>query len=199
MTQRAPGTSGGGGVDVGAMREAATALVHGIYRLVKASQFYTDATNEAITALTTSSFNAVVQFCRAMSADAATVTFIGDAVFVNGQILKASRETHALTVELRGMLAVCEVTELTLKVDVGRDGLGRFARLLADIGRDHSLAPRLAAASSISGSKSSRMGCTVRTMKGRPMKVRAIRTPSRVKEILMPSGAKNWPIHPFGA
>ena len=145
MTQRAPGTSGGGGVDVGAMREAATALVHGIYRLVKASQFYTDATNEAITALTTSSFNAVVQFCRAMSADAATVTFIGDAVFVNGQILKASRETHALTVELRGMLAVCEVTELTLKVDVGRDGLGRFARLLADIGRDHSLAPRLAA------------------------------------------------------
>ena len=42
------------------------------------------------------------------------------------------------------------------------------------------LAPRLAAASSSSGSRSSRIGCTVRTMKGRPMNVSATKTPSRV-------------------
>ena len=42
------------------------------------------------------------------------------------------------------------------------------------------LAPRLAADSSISTSKSSSTGCTVRTMNGNPMKVSAIRMPSRV-------------------
>ena len=41
-------------------------------------------------------------------------------------------------------------------------------------------APRLAADSSISRSKSSSTGCTVRTMNGSPMNVSATSTPSRV-------------------
>ena len=61
------------------------------------------------------------------------------------------------------------------------------------------LAPRLTAASSYSVSRSSRMGCTVRTTKGRPMKISATSTPSGVKATLMPSGSRCWPTQPLGA
>ena len=70
-------------------------------------------------------------------------------------------------------------------------------------------APRLAAASSISESKSSSTGWTVRTTNGRPINVSATKTPSRVKEILIAGRCKwrcqslldenNWPIQPFSA
>src|SRR5476651_1474855 len=49
------------------------------------------------------------------------------------------------------------------------------------------LAPRLAAASSSSRSASSSTGWTVRTTKGRPMKVSAMTMPSGVNATLMPS------------
>jgi hypothetical protein len=113
---------------------------------MKASLFYTDAANDAITGLTASTAAAVVQFCRTAAADAASITFIGDAVFVNGQILKASRETHLLTQELRGQLELCDVTELTLRSDVTRDALARFARLLASASKDRSRAQQLVGA-----------------------------------------------------
>ena len=58
-------------------------------------------------------------------------------------------------------------------------------------------APRLAAASSSSGSRSSKIGCTVRTMKGRPINVSAMKMPICVLAILMPSGVSSWPIQPF--
>ena len=58
-------------------------------------------------------------------------------------------------------------------------------------------APRLAAASSISVSRSSSTGCTVRTTNGRPMKISATSTPSGVKATLMPSGSRYWPSQPF--
>ena len=52
------------------------------------------------------------------------------------------------------------------------------------------LAPRLAAASSTSRSRSSSTGCTVRTTNGRPMKISATTMPSGVKATLMPSGSR---------
>ena len=58
------------------------------------------------------------------------------------------------------------------------------------------LAPRVAAASSSSLCRSSSTGCTVRTTKGRPMKVRATNTPSGVNATLTGS---HWPIQPFSA
>ena len=61
------------------------------------------------------------------------------------------------------------------------------------------LAPRLAAASSTSGSRLSSTGWSVRTTKGRPMKVRAIVMPSGVKPTLMPSVSRVRPSQPFGA
>ena len=59
------------------------------------------------------------------------------------------------------------------------------------------LAPRLAAASSSSISISSKMGCTVLTTKGNPIKISATRTPQGVKAILIPRGSRYWPIQPF--
>jgi hypothetical protein len=60
-------------------------------------------------------------------------------------------------------------------------------------------APRLAAASSISGSMSSSAGCSVRTTKGNPMNVRATTTPSCVNATLIPNGTRKRPIQPLGA
>src|SRR5258708_11470450 len=61
------------------------------------------------------------------------------------------------------------------------------------------VAPRHAAASSCSRSKSSSTGCTVRTTNGKPINVSATSTPSGVNATLSPSGARNWPIQPLGA
>jgi hypothetical protein len=72
--------------------------------------------------------------------------------------------------------------------------LGRITRVKIC----HRRAPRLAAASSTSTSRSSSTGCTVRTTKGRPMKSRAIVIPSQVYDTLMPSGSSQLPIHPLG-
>ena len=51
------------------------------------------------------------------------------------------------------------------------------------------VAPRLVAASSISTSRSSITGCSVRTTNGRPMKISAIVMPSGVNATLMPCGS----------
>ena len=61
------------------------------------------------------------------------------------------------------------------------------------------LAPRLVAASSISVSRSSSTGCTVRTMKGRPMKTSASSTPSGVKATLIPNDSTIRPTQPLPA
>ena len=54
-------------------------------------------------------------------------------------------------------------------------------------------APRLAAASSTSASRSSMTGCRVRTTNGRPMKISATVMPSGVKATLMPNRASGSP------
>ena len=51
--------------------------------------------------------------------------------------------------------------------------------------------PRLVAASSTSGSRSSMTGCSVRTTNGRPMKISAIVTPSGVNATLIPYGSSS--------
>jgi hypothetical protein len=128
--------------DVTALRDAQAAVVHGIYRLVKARLFHTDS-NDAVTSLTTAAATAVRDFCRLAAAEQVLVTFLGDAVFVNGQILKASRDTHALAAALGELLAPAEVTELTLARTITLDAVAAFAKLVADVHRSPALAPQL--------------------------------------------------------
>ena len=61
------------------------------------------------------------------------------------------------------------------------------------------LAPSVAEASSDSRSISAIMGCTVRTANGSPMKTSAMKMPTGVNAILMPTRSNNEPIGPLGA
>ena len=129
--------------DSAAIQEAAAGVVHGVYRAVKACQFHADVANDAVTSLTASGAAAVAEYCLRAGSESVALSFLGDAIFVNRQILKASRDTHALAAELRGLLETCEVTELTLARTVDRAAMSSFAKLLADVQRDRSLVARL--------------------------------------------------------
>ena len=106
--------------DAAALQELAAGVVHGVYRTVKACQFHADVSNDAVTGLTAAAASAVAAYCARAGTETVALSFLGDAIFVNRQILKASRDTHALAAELRDMLEVCEVTELTLAKNVDR-------------------------------------------------------------------------------
>lgn len=145
MTQRGAGDEGAR--DTAPLQELAGAVVHGVYRVVKACQFHADVGNDAVTSLTASATNAVVEYCSRGASETVALSFLGDAIFVNRQILKASRDTHALAAELRDLLATCEVTELTLSRTVDRTGISGFAKMLADAQRDRAIAAQMLTAS----------------------------------------------------
>ena len=136
----------GGGelaLDPAALQELAAGVVHGVYRTVKACQFHADVTNDAVTSLTAAAAAAIAEYCAGAASETVALSFLGDAIFVNRQILKGSRDTHALAVELRDLLATCEVTELTLARTIDRAAISSLAKLLADVQRDRSLVPRV--------------------------------------------------------
>jgi hypothetical protein len=140
MTQRSGGERA---LDSSALQDLAAGVVHGVYRTVKACQFHADVTNDAVTSLTAAAAAAVAEYCAGAASETVALSFLGDAIFVNRQILKGSRDTHALAVELRDLLATCEVTELTLARTIDRAAISNLAKLLADVQRDRSLAPRV--------------------------------------------------------
>lgn len=136
-------SGGGERVDPAALQELAAGVVHSVYRTVKACQFHADVANDAVTSLTASAVAAVAEYCAGAATDTVALSFLGDAIFVNRQILKGSRDTHALAVELRDLLATCEVTELVLARTIDRAAISAFSKLLADVQRDRSLVPRI--------------------------------------------------------
>ena len=140
MTQR-----GGGETtkDPAVLQELAAGVVHGVYRTVKACQFHADVTNDAVTSLTASAASSIADYCAGAGSETVALSFLGDAIFVNRQILKGSRDTHALAVELRDLLATCDVTELTLARTIDRAAVSHLAKLLADVQRDRSLVMRV--------------------------------------------------------
>ena len=140
MTQRSGGERA---LEPSALQELAAGVVHGVYRTVKACQFHADVTNDAVTSLTAAAAAAVAEYCAGAASETVALSFLGDAIFVNRQILKGSRDTHALAVELRDLLATCEVTELTLARTIDRAAISNLAKLLADVQRDRSLVPRV--------------------------------------------------------
>ena len=131
--------------DPAILQELSAGVVHGVYRLVKACQFHADVANDAVTALTASAVSAASDYCAHAAVEVVSLSFLGDAIFVNRQILKASRDTHALAAELGEMLGTCGVTELTLSKTLERPAIAAFAKLLADVQRDRSLAARITA------------------------------------------------------
>ncbi len=63
-----------------------------------------------------------------------SILFSPHAVFVNRQMLKASRETYQLALELGSMLASCDVTEITLLSPPSAQDVMDFGRAVADAG-----------------------------------------------------------------
>jgi hypothetical protein len=121
------------------IHEMAAAVVTGFCRLVKACQFHTDVTNEVITSLTTAAELSVQQYCEITSNESAAISFLGDAVFVNRQILKASRDVHTLALGLGELLGRSGVTEIAFAKTAKGATICAFAKLVADAEKEQSL------------------------------------------------------------
>ncbi|WP_437598597.1 hypothetical protein WMF28_38225 [Sorangium sp. So ce590] len=130
------------GVKADGRRRAALGLVQMIYRLAKACLLHSDS-NQAVLSLVPSAIDSIVQFCELSGSEAATLVFAGNTLFINGQMLRASRETYEVALELGSFFEACDVSELVLDRAVRRAELAAFARLLADAQRDRSIAARL--------------------------------------------------------
>ncbi|WP_437991025.1 hypothetical protein [Sorangium sp. So ce145] len=130
------------GVKADGRRRAALGLVQMIYRLAKACLLHSDS-NQAVLSLVPSAIDSIVQFCELSGSEAATIVFAGNTLFINGQMLRASRETYEVALELGSFFEACDVSELVLDKAVRRAELAAFARLLADAQRDRSIAARL--------------------------------------------------------
>ncbi|WP_437286846.1 hypothetical protein [Sorangium sp. So ce406] len=130
------------GVKADVRRRAALGLVQMIYRLAKACLLHSDS-NQAVLSLVPSAIDGIVQYCELSGTEAATLVFAGNTLFLNGQMLRASRETYEIALELGSFFEACDVSELVLEKTVRRAELAAFARLLADAQRDRSIAARL--------------------------------------------------------
>ncbi|WP_437811072.1 hypothetical protein [Sorangium sp. So ce1078] len=130
------------GVKADGRRRAGLGLVQMIYRLAKACLLHSDS-NQAVLSLVPSAIDSIVQFCELSGSEAATLVFAGNTLFINGQMLRASRETYEIALELGSFFEACDVSELVLDKTVRRAELAAFARLLADAQRDRGIAARL--------------------------------------------------------
>ncbi|WP_437778271.1 hypothetical protein [Sorangium sp. So ce1097] len=130
------------GVKADVRRRAALGLVQMIYRLAKACLLHSDS-NQAVLSLVPSAIDSIVEYCELSGSEAATLVFAGNTLFLNGQMLRASRDTYEIALELGSFFEACDVSELVLEKTVRRAELAAFARLLADAQRDRSIAARL--------------------------------------------------------
>lgn len=123
-------------------KRAATQLVHGFYRLVKACMLHSE-TNQAVQSLLPVAVSAVGDFCQAAQTDAAVMLFAGETVFIGAQILRASRETYGVAQELGAYLETVGATEVTFERGITNNNVGVFARRLAEAQRDRNVAASL--------------------------------------------------------
>lgn len=127
-------------------RHAATALVVSCYRLARAVQLHGDA-NQAVQAAIVPVIEAVQVFCSLQGVDQAKLLFTRDLVFVNRRIVRASRETYALALQLGALLEHAELNEMAIEAKVSEAALLEVMRALVDAQRDRSVAQRLVSAS----------------------------------------------------
>lgn len=120
-------------------REQAGRVVHGVYRLVKGRLLHDDA-NQAITQLVDALAQAVGDYAAASKGSTVAVLFASNNVFVDRQMLRASRETYQLALELGEMLATFGITELSLSHPLDRAEAHDMASAIALAQRDRSLA-----------------------------------------------------------
>jgi len=118
-----------------ARRETPPRLVTALYRVVKACQLYDD-TNQAVQELIGPCLEAVAAYCAAFGCDTVRVMFWRDVIFVNRRILRATRDTYEIVLQLRSVLDHAGVNEILVERSVTRDQVGRFARHAAQSMRE---------------------------------------------------------------
>ncbi|AKT36046.1 hypothetical protein [Chondromyces crocatus] len=123
-------------------RVAAAAAVQGLYRVVKACLLHHDG-NQAVATLIPAACGAISDLCAVAGVDAVSFVFADEGIFVNGQVLRTSREGYDTARELGALLNGCGLNEITLDKTVARADLAVFARMLADAQRDRGGAERL--------------------------------------------------------
>lgn len=123
-------------------RQLAARVVHAVYRLVKGCMLHAES-NQAVTQLVEFTVNSVHQYCQVAGVQNVSILFAAKTVFVNRQMLKASKETYALALELGSMLQTCDFNELTLSRELTEGDVSVFGGLVANVMRDNSLASRL--------------------------------------------------------
>jgi len=126
-------------------RAAAVSLVQALYRLVKASQIHAE-TNDAVASLVRFTQEAVSEYCQRSQVQVVTLHFTKDTVFINGQMLRAARQSYQCAAELATMLDKGGVSELTIPMAVGGADISAFARAVVECSRDQANPRRLAEA-----------------------------------------------------
>jgi hypothetical protein len=121
------------------VRELAARVVHSVYRLVKGRLLHAES-NQAIVQLVDGLIHAFQEYCDAAAATSVSILFAAQNVFVDRQMLKSSRETYQLAIELGGMLEPFGITELTFSRPLERTEVHELGRVIAVAQRDKSKA-----------------------------------------------------------
>jgi hypothetical protein len=120
------------GVDVDDPRQLAAVVVNAVYRIAKASQLHAQ-TNQAVSSAVEGLVASVHRYCARSGASSLAVLFTEHAVFANRQMLRSSRETYQLALELGRTLRTAGVTELTLTNDLQADEAAALGQLVAEL------------------------------------------------------------------
>jgi hypothetical protein len=105
-----------------------------LYRLVKTAMVHS-ADNQALLQTATQSQEVLSDFAAAIG-NSVSITFAGDSVFANGQLVRASRKVYELLWDLRKLLQKCEVSEVVIDPLATPHDLLGFAALTATCLRD---------------------------------------------------------------
>ncbi len=139
----APGPTSLAPASLGARSEEQTALaasgalLAAVYRLFKVARMY-DSGHQLLRAETDLAATAIAEFCTAVGSDSADMVFVGETVFVNGQMPRFSRDAYARAMELAALLDRCGISNLTIAKTVTPHNVLGFVTVVADVLRDAS-------------------------------------------------------------
>jgi hypothetical protein len=123
-------------------RQLGARVVNAIYRLIKACQLHSE-NNQAVAQVVDFALSASHAYLDRVGMREVSVLFTKAAIFVNRQMLRSSRETYQLALELGTMLEQFEVTEITLTRETTAAELAEFGRMVSEFQREAKRHPRL--------------------------------------------------------
>jgi HD-GYP domain-containing protein (c-di-GMP phosphodiesterase class II) len=123
-------------------RQLAGKVVNALYRVIKACQLHSEQ-NQAVIQVIDQAVVSVQRYCEAAGVKAAAILFTPHAVFINRQMMRASKETYQLALELGALLAACDATEVTVTSEITAAEVAEFGRAAANASRDGKPSVRL--------------------------------------------------------